>query len=330
MAPTINTRVNQFCFGQPKTSLSLEKEPLKPLAQGKVRVRLEATNINPSDLLSIHGVGQYRRIHIPPRVPGFEAVGRVVEVSAVGHAGFQVGQKVLVAMSGTWQYYIDASPENLFPLPESLDNGYACQLYINALTAWVITTKVAKLNKEDVVIINAAGSTIGKIFAQLAHSLGFTLIAVTSKPDEYPYDTIPVLDAKKDLHAQLQTRKLPQPTVALDAIGGEAGTDLIRTLKENGQYINYGTLSLAPYTPVFFESMKTNNIDFSTFFLRYWEESVGKGARKRVFAEMLKHFIANDIKLAVAHYLPLEAFQTAIEQIEEKSLARSGKIILTM
>ncbi|MCX8875523.1 alcohol dehydrogenase, partial [Vibrio parahaemolyticus] len=53
MAPTINTRVNQFCFGQPKTSLLLEKEPLKPLAQGKVRVRLEATNINPSDLLSI-------------------------------------------------------------------------------------------------------------------------------------------------------------------------------------------------------------------------------------------------------------------------------------
>ncbi|EOV0852451.1 zinc-dependent alcohol dehydrogenase family protein [Vibrio parahaemolyticus] len=296
MAPTINTRVNQFCFGQPKTSLLLEKEPLKPLAQGKVRVRLEATNINPSDLLSIHGVGQ----------------------------------KVLVAMSGTWQYYIDASPENLFPLPESLDNGYACQLYINALTAWVITTKVVKLNKSDVVIINAAGSAIGKIFAQLAHSLGFTLIAVTSKPEEYPYDTIPVLDAKKDLHAQLQTRKLLQPTVALDAIGGEAGTALIRTLKENGQYINYGTLSLAPYTPVFFESMKTNNIDFSTFFLRYWEESVGKGGRKRVFAEMLKHFIANDIKLAVAHYLPLEAFQTAIEQIEEKSLARSGKIILTM
>ncbi len=185
MAPTINTRVNQFCFGQPKTSLSLEKEPLKPLAQGKVRVRLEATNINPSDLLSIHGVGQYRRAHVPPRVPGFEAVGRVVEVSAVGQTGFQVGQKVLVAMSGTWQYYIDASPENLFPLPESLDNGYACQLYINALTAWVITTKVAKLNKSDVVIINAAGSAIGKIFAQLAHSLGFTLIAVTSKPVRY-------------------------------------------------------------------------------------------------------------------------------------------------
>ncbi|HHF3019319.1 TPA: zinc-dependent alcohol dehydrogenase family protein [Vibrio diabolicus] len=316
MAPTINTRVNQFCFGQPQTSLSLEKEPLKPLAQGKVRVRLEATNINPSDLLSIHGVGQYRRVHVPPRVPGFEAVGRVVEVSAVGQTDLQVGQKVLVAMSGTWQYYIDASPENLFPLPERLENGYACQLYINALTAWVI--------------INAAGSAIGKIFAQLAHSLGFALIAVTSKRDEYPYDTIPVLDAKKDLQAQLQTRQLPQPTVALDAIGGEAGTDLIRTLKENGQYINYGTLSLTPYTPEFFESMKANNIDFSTFFLRYWEESVGKGGRKTVFAEMLEHFISSDIKLNVAYYLPLEDFQTAIEMVERRSSAVSGKIILTL
>ncbi len=93
MAPTINTRVNQFCFGQPKTSLSLEKVPLKPLAQGKVRVRLEASNINPSDLLSIHGVGQYRRVHVPPRVPGFEAVGRVVEVSAVVKLAFKLGKK---------------------------------------------------------------------------------------------------------------------------------------------------------------------------------------------------------------------------------------------
>lgn len=95
-------------------------------------------------------------------------------------------------------------------------------------------------------------------------------------------------------------------------------------------YINYGTLSLAPYTPVFFESMKTNNTDFSTFFLRYWEESVGKGGRKTVFAEMLDHFIANDIKLNVASELPLEDFQTAIEMVEQRSSAVSGKIILTL
>lgn len=45
---------------------------------------------------------------------------------------------------------------------------------------------------------------------------------------------------------------------------------------------------------------------------------------------MLDHFIANDIKLNVASELPLEDFQTAIEMVEQRSSAVSGKIILTL
>ncbi len=163
-----NTRVNQLSFGLPSESLVLEHVELEPLALGNVRVQIEATNINPSDRLSIQGVGQYRRTHVPPRVPGFEAVGRVVEINDPHQTEFHIGQKVLVAQSGTWQSYVDAPAENVFVVPESLESAYACQLYINALTAWVITTHVAKLGKDDVVIINAGNSAIGKIFAQLS------------------------------------------------------------------------------------------------------------------------------------------------------------------
>ena len=94
------TRVNQLSFGSPSESLVLEHVELEPLALGKVRVQIEATNINPSDRLSIQGVGQYRRVHVPPRVPGFEAVGRVVEINDPHQTEFQIGQKVLVAQSG--------------------------------------------------------------------------------------------------------------------------------------------------------------------------------------------------------------------------------------
>lgn len=95
-----NTRISQFRFGQPKESLKLEHVALGALDKDKVRVQIEATNINPSDLLSIYGVGQYKHSHQPPRVPGFEAVGRVIESS---NAEFAVNQRVLVATSGTWQ-----------------------------------------------------------------------------------------------------------------------------------------------------------------------------------------------------------------------------------
>lgn len=69
------TRVNQLSFGSPSESLVLEHVELEPLALGKVRVQIEATNINPSDRLSIQGVGQYRRTHVPPRVPGLKRLG---------------------------------------------------------------------------------------------------------------------------------------------------------------------------------------------------------------------------------------------------------------
>ena len=165
--------------------------------------------------------------HQPPRVPGFEAVGTVVES---GHSEFPLNQRVLVATSGTWQNYIDVSPDNLFHIPHHLDNGYACQLYINALTAWVLTTEVAKLTKEDVLIINAGSSAIGKIFSQLSKSLGFQIIVVTSQPEHTQTTSCYVLDANSDLVAQIQRLGLPQPTVAFDAIGGSPGAALIPTL----------------------------------------------------------------------------------------------------
>ncbi|WP_391816016.1 hypothetical protein [Vibrio parahaemolyticus] len=54
----------------------------------------------------------------------------------VGHTAFS-GQKVLVAMSGALGNTTSMLRPRIFSLPEGLDNGYACQLYINALTAWL-------------------------------------------------------------------------------------------------------------------------------------------------------------------------------------------------
>ncbi|WED29877.1 zinc-dependent alcohol dehydrogenase family protein [Vibrio sp. DW001] len=322
-----NIRVNQICFGHPQSSLKLENVPLGTLIEGLVRVRIEATNINPSDLLSIRGIGQYRHNHRTPRVPGFEAVGTVVESN---QTEFISGQRVVVATSGTWQKYIDVLPENLFHIPLTLESGYACQLYINALTAWVLTTEIAQLTRKDVVIINAGSSAIGKIFAQLSASLGFTLVVVTSKPEGYPYSVAHVLDARDDLLSQIQKIGVPKPNLAFDAIGGKAGTELVKTVCKQGRYINYGTLSLEFYEPIFFECIKRQSIDFSTFFLRFWEDSVGRDIRQGKFKVMLDHFIENQVQLDVDRYVPLDSVLSAIEHIESESKSLNGKIILTV
>jgi len=186
------------------------------------------------------------------------------------------------------------------------------------------------LTKDDVLIINAGSSAIGKIFAQLSSSLGFTIIVVTSNPENYPYDSNYVIDAKTDLLTQIQQLDLPVPNVAFDAIGGKVGTKLIHTIGSKGRYINYGTLSLEFYEPRFFEYTKNQHIDFSTFFLRYWENAVGKDIRCEKFSIMLDHFITNKIQLDIDRYIPLEQVQSAIELLESKSTILDGKIILTL
>ncbi|QTH10680.1 alcohol dehydrogenase, partial [Vibrio fluvialis] len=73
---------------------------------------------------------------------------------------------------------------------------------------------------------------------------------------------------------------------------------------------------------------KNLNIEFSTFFLRYWENAVGKDIRREKFSMMLDHFITNGIQLDVDRCIPLEQIQDAIKLIESNSTNLHGKIIL--
>ena len=178
------------------------------------------------------------------------------------------------------------------------------------------------------VIINAGGSAIGKLFAQLANSIGYRLIAVTSNPSRYPHDSSIVIKAAHDLNTQLQALGAIKPTVALDAIGGASGTALMATLADNGRYINYGTLSMSAYEPVFFQYAKDHYINFSTFFLRHWEDLVGKTARRAVFDQMLAHYSERGIRFDVDRCMTLSEVFSAIELIEKRPNTLRGKVIL--
>ena len=65
------------------------------------------------------------------------------------------------------------------PLPDSINNFTAAQMYINPITSWVTCTEILMLKPDDVLLVNACGSAIGRVYSQLSKVLGFRLIAVT-------------------------------------------------------------------------------------------------------------------------------------------------------
>jgi NADPH:quinone reductase-like Zn-dependent oxidoreductase len=122
-----------------------------------------ARPINPSDLIPIR-VAYSHRISLP-NIPGYEGVGIVEEVGPLVSRNL-IGRRVLpLRGEGTWQELVKTSAEFAVPIPDSIDDFTASQMYINPITAWVTCMEVLKLSPNDVLLVNACGSSIGHIFA---------------------------------------------------------------------------------------------------------------------------------------------------------------------
>jgi NADPH:quinone reductase-like Zn-dependent oxidoreductase len=91
---------------------------------------------------------------------------------------------LLLSGEGTWQDFVKTSAELSVVITDSIDDFTAAQMYINPITAWVICTEELGLSPGDVLLVNACGSAVGHIFAQLSKVLGFRLNAIT-RIDKY-------------------------------------------------------------------------------------------------------------------------------------------------
>lgn len=217
-------------FGNPKEVLKVESKNIQPPENNEVLVRMQVRPVNPSDLIPVTGAYS-QRISLP-NIPGYEGVGTIVDVGPYISSNL-IGQRVLpLRGEGTWQDYVRTPSEFTVHVPDSIDDFTAAQMYINPLTAWIICSEVLKLKPNDVLIVNAAGSSIGHIFAQLSKIIGFHLISVV-RNDKYTdellyFGSSYVIDTSK---ASLYKTVMELTgglgaDAAIDSIGGADGNEL--------------------------------------------------------------------------------------------------------
>lgn len=160
-------------YGSPHQVLRLKERRQPSLQPQELLVKVLYAPVNPSDLIPVTGAYAHR-ISLPATA-GYEGGGLVADVGcALSHK--LIGQRVLpLEGEGTWQTFVKCPISHAFFVPDTLDLISVSQLYINPLTAWLLCTEVLALKPGQKLAVNAAGSSIGQIFAQLSQILVLTL-----------------------------------------------------------------------------------------------------------------------------------------------------------
>lgn len=318
-------------FGSPQNVLKVEYKSIEPPKDHQVLVRMLARPINPSDLIPIRGA-YAQRISLP-NIPGYEGVGIVEDVGPLVSKNL-IGKRVLpLRGEGTWQEFVKTSAEFAVPIPDSIDDFTAAQMYINPVTAWVTCTEVLKLQSNDVLLVNACGSSIGHIFAQLSKVLGFRLIAV-NRNNKYTEDLLHlgasyVIDTSKVplYETVMELTNGIGADAAIDSVGGSCGNDLAFSVHPNGHFLTIGLLSGVQVN--WAEIISKAKVHANIFHLRNWNKNVSADKWQETFNRLIN--LINDKKLRlmmVDSKYDLSNVKKAID-VAESSKETKGKVFLT-
>jgi len=318
-------------FGSPKDVLKVEYKGIVPPKDNEILVRMLARPINPSDLIPIRGAYSHR-ISLP-NIPGYEGVGIVEDVgSLVSHN--LIGKRVLpLRGEGTWQEFVKTSAEFAVSIPDSINDFTASQMYINPITALVTCTEVLKLRRNDVLLVNACGSSIGHIFTQLSKVLGFRLIAVT-RNNKYTEDLLHlgasyVIDTSKVplYKTVMELTNGIGADAAIDSVGGSSGNDLAFCVHPNGNFLTIGLLSGVQVS--WADIINKAKVNVNMFHLRNWNKNVSAEKWQEIFNQLIT--LINDKRLSlmmVDSQYDLLNVKKAVDVVESSKLTK-GKVFLT-
>jgi NADPH:quinone reductase-like Zn-dependent oxidoreductase len=320
-----------YDFGSPLDVLKVENKNIEPPNDNEVLVRMLARPINPSDLIPIRGSYSHR-ISLP-NIPGYEGVGIVEDVGACVSQNL-IGKRVLpLCGEVTWQEYVKTSAELAVSIPNYIDDFTASQMYINPITAWVVCTEVLKLRPNDVLLVNACGSSIGHIFAQLSKVLGFRLIAVT-RNNNYTEKLLElgasyvINTAENQLHKTvMELTNGNGANAAVDSVGGSSGNDLAFCVLPNGNFLTIGLLSGIQVN--WADIVNKAKVNANIFHLRNWNKYVSTDKWQETFNNLITLIADNQLRLReMDSYYDLLKVKEAVSVVESSKKGK-GKVFLT-
>ncbi len=240
---------------------SFEEKNTDDLPAGEVLIRVQYSSLNYKDALSSIGNKGVTRKY--PHTPGIDAAGIVVESSV---PTFQQGDTVIVTSydlgmntAGAFAEYIRVPAAWVLPLPNDLTSlnamiygtaGLTAGLCIRALQQQGITP-----DKGEILVSGATGG-VGILSVALLAKLGYTVVALTGKPEAS--NLLMSIGANRIIDRATFEDNSPKPLLkstyagAIDTVGGNILASILKSLQYGGAVAACGLVASADlHTSVF-------------------------------------------------------------------------------
>ncbi|MGW4353388.1 zinc-dependent alcohol dehydrogenase family protein [Nocardia sp. NPDC004582] len=323
--------------GEPSEVLHLRPRPVPEPGPGEVRIRVSAVPVHASDLHTVRG--RYGFTPEFPAVPGIESVGVIDELGS-GTDGLTVGQRVItVGVRGTWQEYVVADAERVWPVPTGMSDSTAAQVLSNPLTAVILTGAELDVRPGEWLLQTAAGSTVGQSVIQLGTHVGFKTLNVVRRRSAVEDilalgGTAVICTEDEDLRERVADLAGHDGVFkAIDCVGGQVGADVSRALGPHGELVVFGALSTHRQTdpdkltiPVFARSLIYETKTVRGFWLLRWFAETPKDRMNATIDRTLRLVDSGALRVPEGRPIPVEKFGEAVYSAEAP--AHGGKPLL--
>lgn len=313
-------------FGEPADVLEVKETHVPEPGPHEVLVKMAMRPVHPADLALIRGL--YGVKPELPAVPGMEGAG-VVE--AIGpDVTYTIGTRLAVMGLGTWQEYVVIHEEMTIPVPDDISFEAACQAFVNPVTAIAMLDDLG-LQPDQWLLQTAAGSALGQMIVRIAQRRGIKTINVVRREEWVDYlkklgaDEVVVSEGEDLVDRVMKITGGEGVPGALDAVGGEAGTQVVKCLSRHGVLLGYGMLSGRP--------IEADNSDLifkqvviRGFWLSEWFSKASPQTRQAITRQALEMLINAEIQVSVEAVYGLDHVKEAVQHVERHG--RHGKILL--
>jgi len=227
--------------GGPNVLKVVEEANLPEPGRGEVRVRVEATGANFSDVMVRKGM--YPGTGKPPFSPGYDMVG-LVDALGEGVTAPAVGQRVAdLTRTGAYAEYLCLTAERLVPVPGDLDPAEVVALVLSYVTAYQMLHRLARVAEGSRILVHGAAGAVGTALLQLGALAGLEMYGCDSHDKLHLVEACgatPIDYRGEDFVARINTDTDDGVDAVFDPIGGEHLTRSWKTLRRGGTLVGFG------------------------------------------------------------------------------------------